>query len=147
MRIAAAVFHLTLVAGLAATTVSCARSTEPRPRADNARPADDTTLVLALGATAQVAPGLRVTFREVEQDSRCPTDVTCVTAGDVDVWLKVEADGLSFGPVLHLNAEPRTAELGGYVVRLSGLQPLPRSTHPTERGAYIATITVARPRR
>ena len=148
--IATTATRLLLAASLAATAASCASSsTGPPSRVDTARQeaSRDTTLTLAVGATGRVAPGLKVTFREVEQDSRCPADVVCVTAGDVDVWLKVEAGARAMGPVLHLNAEPRTVEMEGYVVRLDAVQPYPRSSHRTEPGAYVATLTVTRPGR
>ena len=48
---------------------------------------------LAPGQTATVSgTSVRLTFERVSEDSRCPTDVTCIWEGDAVVVLKVKAE-------------------------------------------------------
>src|SRR6185295_3368983 len=51
--------------------------------------------------------GLRITFRSVDADSRCPTDVVCVWAGDGEVALKIDQNGKSAVAALHTTTEPK----------------------------------------
>ena len=103
---------------------------------------------LAPGQTAAVdGTNLRLTFDRVSEDSRCPTDVTCVWEGDAVVVLKVKADAEEATRELHTQGgEPRSrkAPAGDYVVTLVRLDPAPRSTSTIEPSAYRATLRVGR---
>jgi hypothetical protein len=91
---------------------------------------------------------LRIKFAAVEEDSRCPSDVTCVWAGNASVRLEVSAGGkdnqnltLSTGHGATFVSE---RQYHGYKVRLVGLNPYPRSTQHIAPGDYIATLLVAK---
>jgi len=48
------------------------------------------SFALPIGQTASVAgTDTRLTFSEVREDSRCPTDVTCVWEGDAKIMVVV----------------------------------------------------------
>ena len=91
---------------------------------------------------------LRIKFAAVEEDSRCPSDVTCVWAGNASVRLEVSAGGkdnqnltLSTGHGATFVSEK---QYHGYNVRLVVLNPYPRSTQHIAPGDYIATLLVTR---
>ena len=50
------------------------------------------TMKLPLGDTLKVN-GVMLTFYEVIEDSRCPTDATCIWAGQAKVRVRVQAKG------------------------------------------------------
>jgi hypothetical protein len=92
--------------------------------------------------------GLTVTFLEVIADSRCPTDVTCITAGEATIKIHVSWYGWDVGELsLTLaagQADPTITSPGGaFFVGFSSLEPLPKSDDPAlaER-EYKAAIAV-----
>jgi hypothetical protein len=103
---------------------------------------------LAPGQSAAVnGTNVRLTFDRVSEDSRCPTDVTCVWEGDAVVVLKVKVDAEETTREVHTQGgEPRLrkAPVGNYVVTLVRLEPAPRSTSTIEPSAYRATLLVGR---
>ena len=98
------------------------------------------------GQTVQLAgTGVRVTFLEVANDSRCPVDVVCVTAGDAEVRLAVVGEGEDRTVSLHTTQEPRSAAIGAVRLELTGLLPSPRSTVTTRPEEYRARIRWSAP--
>ena len=90
---------------------------------------------------------LSLTFEKVSEDSRCPTDVTCIWEGDAVVVLRIKLEAEEVTREVHTQGgEPRLrkAPVGDYVVTLVRLDPEPRSTSPIEPSAYRATLLVAR---
>lgn len=94
---------------------------------------------------------LHLRFESVLEDSRCPTQVTCVWAGQARILIIAEQTGQS--PVeLELNSNTDsdpTANEGvayGYVVQLQQLDPYPKDPNdPIPFEAYQATLVVTRP--
>jgi N-acetylneuraminic acid mutarotase len=79
--------------------------------------------------------GLTVTFLEVVADSRCPTDVTCITAGETTIKIHVSWFGWDVGELeltlLGGQAEPTITSPGGaFFVAFGSLEPLPQSDSP-----------------
>jgi hypothetical protein len=87
--------------------------------------------------------GTRIRFVRVVQDSRCPTDVTCIRAGDVTLELLVEIDGKQQTVELALGdrGEP-TVTLDALTITLLEVEPKPISTRTIDPSAYVATLTV-----
>lgn len=80
---------------------------------------------LALGETA-VVDGLRITFVEVEGDSRCPRGVVCIWEGVADVALVVEGEPYSLS-VVDPEMQPEAGvQVGGRVVFAVALTPYPQ---------------------
>lgn len=88
----------------------------------------------------------------VTEDSRCPSDVQCVWAGQVSIL--VEAIRASNGDVVGdftvtivggggpALDDSSTASVEGYVVKLASVEPYPVSTRTIQLSEYIATLIV-----
>lgn len=113
-------------------------------------PADATPVPLGRDFDLKAAESVRldgtdlvIHFDAVLNDSRCPVDVQCITAGDATVRLSVrEGDGASTRLELHTMEEPKEGFHGAFVVRLVELRPLPRDGRPVAAGDYVATLRV-----
>jgi hypothetical protein len=97
---------------------------------------------LKIGQTAAVAgTNLTVRMLAVPADSRCPTDVQCVWAGNARVDLRAGGGDVS----LNTTEEPHAVRIGDYRLELTGLTPAPRSTESIAPSSYAATLLVTRP--
>ncbi len=108
----------------------------------------DQPVVLAIGETVKVDElGLELSLRAVEADSRCPSDVTCVWAGDAVVQVAVTpANGEAQTLQLHTHLDPKAATIGEARIELLDLAPYPKSSSRIEPQAYRATFRVGRAR-
>jgi hypothetical protein len=93
---------------------------------------------------------LRIKFVAVENDSRCPSDVKCVWAGNAAVRLEVSMSRRD-SKSLTLNTSRSSALVGetqyrGYKLRLVGLDPYPRSDQKIAAGDYTVTLLVSKER-
>ena len=87
---------------------------------------------------------LRLTFRSVEGDSRCPIDAVCVWAGDGEIALKIEQGSKAAVAALHTTLEPKKTEWNGYTISLVSLAPAPKASTQTNPADYRAEILVTR---
>ena len=83
---------------------------------------------LAEGASASVA-AVRVRFAGAN-DSRCPSDVVCVTAGDAAIILELGGWGDPRTDTLFLARSPRSARYGAFRFEAVELVPYPVSQGP-----------------
>jgi hypothetical protein len=91
--------------------------------------------------------GLRIRFAAVENDSRCPSDVTCVWAGNAAVQLQLGTGKRSKTVTLNTSNSPSfvgEVEYQGYKVKLIGLSPYPRSDRKIAKRDYRATLLVSK---
>lgn len=63
-------------------------------------------------------------------DSRCPSDVVCVTAGDAVIVLAFSGDAGARTDTIYLVRQPRSVNYAGYRFEAAGLNPYPKSTGP-----------------
>ncbi len=108
----------------------------------------DARVTLAPGQSAQFGTGnvLRVTFRQIEADSRCPVDVQCVTAGDAAALFRLERGAFTGGTTLHTNESPRGIVIDeNFAIRLVEVLPQPRSDRSIRSSDYRVVIEVSRP--
>lgn len=88
---------------------------------------------------------ITIKFLSLVEDSRCPTDVQCIQAGNARIKVLISKAG----------SEPVTVEMntmlgqrGGtiesYAINLISLTPSPKSNVRLNRNAYTATFTVVR---
>ena len=109
-------------------------------------PGQAQTVVLGVGEQAQTADGnLSILFVEVSDDSRCPTDVACVWAGNGQVVIQLEPMGASpVDEVLNTNQAVGPGEIvfRGYSFELVSLSPLPLSTIPIPPADYKAMLRI-----
>lgn len=104
----------------------------------------DTTFALGVGQEASHGV-MRLVFVGVNEDSRCPSDVVCIWAGNAAVEIGV---WYGMGPtarfVLNTIGDPDSVEVGGYRIALIDLQPYPVSTARIPPDAYVATFRFQR---
>jgi hypothetical protein len=102
------------------------------------------TFELAPGETARIAGlGILVAFRGVASDSRCPSDVTCVWAGDAALRIRATEGRAEWMPFdLHTNEDPRSATIGGHTITVVGLTPEPVSDRTIANERYRVTLRV-----
>jgi hypothetical protein len=138
------IIALALVLGAAACGSSERAPIEPSASQDAT--AIDAVLgqpfTIRIGQTATVAgTNLTVRMLAVPADSRCPTDVQCVWAGNARVDLRAGGGDVS----LNTHEEPHAVRMGDYRLELTGLTPAPTSTESIAPAMYAATLLVTRP--
>jgi len=101
---------------------------------------------LAPGGTATISGGaLTLAFDKVTEDSRCPTGVQCVWAGNGVVRLTViTAGAANFSVTLSTTLAPHATTAGGYQIALVGLNPYPKQGTTIPAASYIATFRITR---
>jgi hypothetical protein len=88
---------------------------------------------------------LRIMFRSVSQDSRCPTGVVCGWAGNGEVLLQVvRKNKRQVVTKLNTLLEPKEIAYKGFKIRLVALNPYPKVDEPIEQKDYEATLIVTR---
>lgn len=94
------------------------------------------------------ADDLAIQFLEVSEDSRCPSDVQCVWAGQVSVRLQLStAENPAQQIVLTDAAGPNSqssAWVDGYHLQLVQVTPYPHTQHPIQINDYTLTLAVTR---
>ena len=141
-----AFFAVLFAAGLAACNqdaTSPLQAPEAPRAAASANVSLDQPFELRVGRSATVTgEGLTVSFEAVPSDSRCPTGVQCVWAGNAVVQVVLSKDGKAFGAELNTNLDPRTGTYLDYQIELVALNPYPTSKGPIGQSQYRATFVV-----
>ena len=100
-----------------------------------------------VGQQIMIGDNLRVKFVAVPEDSRCPSDVTCVWAGNAVVTIELTEGQCTTTLRLNTHQGPQSSEnakVGPYRVKLAKLDPYPRSTQKISAGDYTATLVVSK---
>ncbi len=88
---------------------------------------------------------IAVRFQSVSEDSRCPSDVVCVWAGNAVVRLSVTStEASSIDTSLNTTLDPKNVTYSGYTFRLVDLKPVPKSGTRIVDADYVATLEVTR---
>ncbi|HKA21811.1 MAG TPA: hypothetical protein VKN18_26275 [Blastocatellia bacterium] len=88
---------------------------------------------------------LRIRFRSVTQDSRCPTDVVCGWAGNGEVLIEVvRKNKRQVVTILNTLLEPKEIFYKGYKIRLVALNPYPKIDEPIDQKDYESTLIVTK---
>jgi hypothetical protein len=88
---------------------------------------------------------LAIGFGAVKEESRCPTDATCVTAGNAVVGLILQERGEATRTVeLNTTTGRRRVSHEGYVIEVVDLQPLPTTAGPPDVERYVVRLRVTR---
>jgi hypothetical protein len=103
-----------------------------------------------LNEPIQLAPGQSATF-EAEQlsvqfvgiaaDSRCPSDATCVWAGEVVVQFAIRQDSRTTQQEIKEN---ESGAVGAYSVTVLGVLPIPSTQQRIAPADYRVTLKVTR---
>ena len=106
----------------------------------------DVAFSLPVGKTAGVSGSpTRITFKQVRDDSRCPTSVVCVWEGDARIEVTVSREGSpSETAVLSLSSPGNEAQIGGLSVRFVSLAPYPATPEPSAPRQYVAELVIRR---
>ena len=127
-----------VVFSVVATLVAC--DDEPA----GPKPGESFTLAVGQRVTVDTIH-TSVRFLTVSGDSRCPSQVQCVWAGDGAVVLEIApADGDAAEHTLHTNPEagPRAVILGRYELTLLQLDPYPETPGEIQLEDYRATLAL-----
>lgn len=91
--------------------------------------------------------GLKIKFLEVIEDSRCPTGVDCIWAGNAKV--KVQIIGAVRSQIFEFNTNigPQGDVFDGWSIRMTELTPAPVADKPLDTKTYKAKFTITRPSR
>jgi hypothetical protein len=89
--------------------------------------------------------GLKITFGSVAEDSRCPTGVECIWAGNGKIVLRI-SKGRRHPGVMRLNTgvEPKEDDYLNYDIKLVSLSPYPKKDVVIRKRDYVATLIVSR---
>ena len=82
-------------------------------------------------------------FVDVLEDSRCPTRVQCVWAGDAAIAIEVASSlpgGDSTTDTLHTTLEPKSVLIGGLLLELRRVDPYPSVPGEIPRERYRITL-------
>lgn len=112
----------------------------------------DIPFTLEPGQTATFAPNSSsVTFISVESDSRCPSDVQCVWAGEATVNLKIDGfkptnDNIQAYSITTMDNKLNLGigEGTSYILELSDLAPYPGSKTSIASADYQATFKLSK---
>ncbi|QKD81133.1 hypothetical protein HPC62_02135 [Thermoleptolyngbya sichuanensis A183] len=107
----------------------------------------DSPFQLPLAGTATLPNQQTLTFVRVEQDSRCPSDVTCVWPGQAEVIVTLSQPGQPAQDLLLTQRpgdEAAARSVNGLTVKLIDLLPYP-TTGPSSPADYTVTLLVTQP--
>jgi hypothetical protein len=125
------------------------------PRPTSAGTPQPATRVITLGQLVTLRPTIEVVvggtsstliFEGIEQDSRCPSDVTCIQAGSVTALFDAWDGRAAHREAITLPATDGTgrARLGALEVTLHAVEPAPLSTRAIRPFDYRAVVSVER---
>lgn len=135
--------NLLRAAVLATVALAACQSGVPTFAVTAGQPAD---ITLRRGEVVLVGTEpLRLAFRDVVEDSRCPRDVTCVWEGNGKVRLGLALGSDAEVPAdLNTTLQPSRTDIGSYRISLIGLSPDPVSTSSIPPQNYRARLLVER---
>ena len=137
----------TILAGIAVLLSACANPSHPGEGGNvttGIQVSAGSAFDMSVGQEAQVqGTPLTIRFLGISEDSRCPSDVQCVWAGDAVARLVITAQGtVGTEASLHTTLEPKSAAFAGYTVRLTAVKPVPRSGTTIPPTGYVVTLEV-----
>ena len=99
-------------------------------------------LELRVGEERRVgASAVRVEFRTVLEDSRCPQDVVCVWAGNAAIEIGlIDGAEATHTVVLNTGIEPRATERNELRIMLLSLTPVPREGQAIPARQYVVRL-------
>lgn len=86
---------------------------------------------------------LKIKFVKLIEDSRCPTDVNCIWAGNAKIQIKLTGKR-SASKTFEINTgmAPQTVTFEGYEIKLMDLTPKPASNIRINPNGYTASFEV-----
>ena len=88
---------------------------------------------------------IKIKFMDVTEDSRCPSEVVCVWAGQVKILVNISKDDEDLGDATLIADDDQAVKtFDGYSVRLLKVDPYPISTEQIELSDYIIIMIVTK---
>ena len=105
---------------------------------------DTTAIKLYNGQALNIDYNTRLSFLDVDSDSRCPLGAFCIQAGDAAVRFNISSgyNGKPF--ILHTNNQPKDFISNNFYIRLDSLRPLTRIDSVIKPEDYYAWLTVVK---
>ena len=128
---------------------ACSQQTAPPsvPSGPSPSASGEARLVLKVGQSAALGEEYQLSFQSVASDSRCPSDVQCVWAGEAALVVGPSHPLMRFRPdTLRLRGGRAmdSLQVGPFVVKPVSLAPDPVSTASLPADQYRATFAVRR---
>ncbi|MDT4895722.1 MAG: hypothetical protein QOH25_799 [Acidobacteriota bacterium] len=92
--------------------------------------------------------GLKISFKDVAEDSRCPTGVECIWAGNAKIVVFIKNNRRrAYTIKLNTGVEPKQDNfIMKYDIKLVSLSPYPKKGAIIMKSDYVATLVVSRRR-
>ncbi|MEK6287537.1 MAG: hypothetical protein AABO57_17475 [Acidobacteriota bacterium] len=87
---------------------------------------------------------LCILFKSVSDDSRCPTGVQCVWAGNAAIEIEVSKKNAPTVATLNTFSEPKEIDYKGFKIRLVALNPYPKIDQKIDPKRYEASLIVTK---
>ncbi len=89
---------------------------------------------------------LKIKFLNVTDDSRCPSDVVCVWAGQVSVSFNIQKGGKNPGFFSMTSAGGQDTEISfeGYSIKLVRVEPYPKSSQQILPSDYAVVLAISK---
>ena len=105
----------------------------------------DRAFTLDVGQSVSVDDAeLSIKFLRVTEDSRCPSNVQCIWAGNGQIEIESRDDGETIRNVLTTMEGAKEAFVGQYRIQLVSLDPSPMAGQNIPSGNYRATLKVTK---
>lgn len=106
----------------------------------------DKEIILKFGDKAVInSDGVIVRFLSVTEDSRCPSDVTCVWQGKASVIINININGLDLGNYeFSTDGNKNIINVNEYHIQLTSIEPYPESSKGFEKSDYILKFIVSK---
>ncbi len=135
---------LVLAAALAAVIVAGCVSEAPAKLIPISARLDE-PFKLGIGQAAEIRlESIRISAINVTSDSRCPSDVQCIQAGEATVLVDVAKNGKSLAMLNMTTAGAAPKFVDGYSITLATVEPYPKSTQRIQPSEYAVTLVVSK---
>jgi len=100
---------------------------------------------LPVGQTATInGEDLSIMFKEVTNDSRCPTGVTCIWAGEAKCQTEVKFKGNSSSLILTISGSSNTPTVFESYTFTSNVEPYPKAEQTIDKNSYVLILKVTK---
>ena len=146
-------FKFILLVFIAATSCGTPKTTSEDSSADHTETSTELqkgTITIAVGERKKVGE-LQIQFKEVLEDSRCPTGTTCIWQGRARILVETSKDGMTvekseiiFGKLQNGEIENHTFyKSGNTSITATAINPYPSKDSGTTNLAYELVLEVS----
>ncbi|TAJ13105.1 hypothetical protein EPO56_03435 [Patescibacteria group bacterium] len=96
---------------------------------------------VSVGKTTYIN-GVRITLNNITSDSRCPTDVTCITKGFVTAEVTLQSD--TDKEIVNINSDAKSHAFDSFYISIIDVAPASHSKKQITPESYVLTFKVAR---